>query len=178
MWFNKRILVVAVVVIAGLLFAIHELRTNTVNAGFRAIRAGEYDTARRIFAGYAESGQPEGQYGLGLLHQKGWGARQDVSVAARWYRQSAEQNYPPAQLALAILLETGAPGVPKDTFEAHVWYVLAVDNRVHRGVDGRDRTRQIMSKADLARAGARIEAFRRKVPHREFSASKTLGVYP
>lgn len=178
MWFNKRILIAAVLVIAGLLFAIHELRTNTVNAGFRAVRAGEYDTARRIFSGYAGSGKPEGQYGMGLLHQKGWGARRDLSVAAQWYRRAATQNYPPAQLALAILLETGAPGIPKDTFEAHVWYVLAVDNRVHRGVDGRDRTRQILSKSDLARAEARIEAFRNKVPQREFSASKTLGAYP
>lgn len=178
MWFNRRILIVVAVVIAGLLFAIHELRTNTVNAGFRAVRAGDYKTAHRIFLDYAVNGRAEGQYGLGLLHQKGWAVPRDLSVAAKWYRQAAEKNYPPAQLALAILLEDGAHGVPKDTFEAHVWYVLAVDNRVHRGVDGRDRTRQALSEADRAKARKKIEAFQRKTPHREFSASKTLGVYP
>ncbi len=178
MWFDRRILIVIALVIAGLFYAIFEYRTSTVVAGFRAVRSGEFGIARDIFTRYADQGNPPGQYGLGLLHQKGWGTTPDARVAAQWYRRAAEQNFGPAQLALAALVETGIGGVGKDTVEAHVWYRLAVDNRVDRAVGGRDRTRQIMSAAEQARAEARIAKLQATFPQGEFSASKSLGVFP
>lgn len=65
----------------------------------------------------AEAGEPEAQNALGLRYVAGDGVFQNVLIAERCFRQSAEQGIPSAMVNLANLLicQTGLPGPP----EAH-----------------------------------------------------------
>lgn len=72
----------------------------------------------------AQAGNPQGQYWLGWLLEKGQGFRQNPHQASYWYQQAAQQGLACAQRQLALLLENGALMVP-DLQEAAHWYGAA-----------------------------------------------------
>lgn len=93
------------------------------------IRGGEYTepdqanlgTALRVWLPQAETGDPEAQYYVGQIFEKGLGVAPDYPSAAQWYQKAAEQGYSAAQISLGSLYETGR-GVPADPQEAIRWY--------------------------------------------------------
>lgn|GEM_PF-2262425 len=74
----------------------------------------------------AEHNDPEAQYQLGLLLDKGEGVTQDKSRAISWYRRAAELNYAKAQFLLGILYDQGL-GVTQDYAQALTWYRKAAE---------------------------------------------------
>ena len=57
----------------------------------------------------AESGDPFAQVVLGFLFENGFKAPLDKEAAQAWYERAADRGYPPAQLALAVLLDRSDP---------------------------------------------------------------------
>jgi TPR repeat protein len=57
---------------------------------------------------------PNAQYNLGVLYDKGRGVSQDYAEAARWYRLAADQEHAWAQYNLGVLYREGH-GVPRAT---------------------------------------------------------------
>jgi TPR repeat protein len=49
----------------------------------------------------------KGQYALGYMYAHGWGVPQDYSEAMHWYRKAADQEYAPAEYALAFSYSQG-----------------------------------------------------------------------
>lgn len=102
------------------------IRTTAVEC---RIRGGEYTepdqanlgTALRVWLPQAQSGDPEAQYYVGQMFEKGLGVPPDYASAASWYRKAAEQGYGAAQVAFGSMLEAGR-GVEKNTEEALRWY--------------------------------------------------------
>ncbi len=72
----------------------------------------------------AESGDPDVQFGFGVLYDIGKGVPQDHSEAAGWYRRAAEQGDAYAQYNLGWLYYSG-DGVILDMVYAHAWANLA-----------------------------------------------------
>ena len=74
---------------------------------------------------YAEKGNPEAQYYLGLHCE----VENNMVEAAEWYRKAADQNDLDAQYKLGVCYEKGE-GVGKDLKEAAKWYRKAAEKGI------------------------------------------------
>ncbi len=83
----------------------------------------------------------------------------DFTDAARWYRVAATQNYPLAQYALALLLESGQ-GVKADPVEARMWLELAARGGVAEAKAELESPAQKLSESELAEAKQRVSAWK------------------
>ena len=85
---------------------------------------GNYQQAFSMYKEYAEQGDPEAQYDLGLMFYYGEGVSLDLQQAVKWVTESAENGFAYAQLFLGGLYFEGK-GVNQD-YEASVkWYFRA-----------------------------------------------------
>ena len=75
---------------------------------------------------YAEQGDVDAQYSLGLMYDNGEGVAEDDEAAAKWYRLAAEQGDVNAQYNLGVLYFFGE-GVAEDKEAAAKWYRLAAE---------------------------------------------------
>ena len=80
----------------------------------------------------AEAGDPDAQFNLGVLCEKGLGTRPDYAQAMRWYRAAADQGNGKAMFNVGTLYEN-ARGVKRDYAEAARWYFKAGETFVHQG---------------------------------------------
>ena len=86
-------------------------------------------TAKSLFEttkASAEGGDPEAQFKLGLMHDKGDGAPLNRVEAARWWRKAVEQQHARAQFQLSLALETGQ-GVVANEAESLQWLHAAAE---------------------------------------------------
>jgi Caspase domain/Sel1 repeat len=97
-----------------------------------AIRGGEYvaldradyGTALKVWMGAAQGGDPDAQYYVGVLYEKGAEGQPNYSKAAGWYRQAADKGIRRAAINLGRLYEQGL-GVEKSESEARKWFAKA-----------------------------------------------------
>ena len=99
----------------------------------------------------ADQGQPEAQYVMGDLAQRGLGMPQDYAAAARWFRGAAERGLPAAQFNLGMLHRYGT-GVPMDLVEAYAWLSLAAEGGHPEAAGARDLTAQRMTGSQVVTA--------------------------
>jgi len=74
----------------------------------------------------AEKGDPVSQYEYALICERGEGVPQNHAEAVKWFRQSAAQDFSPAQLFLGLMYASGK-GVTKNIGEALRWIHLAAE---------------------------------------------------
>jgi hypothetical protein len=74
----------------------------------------------------AERGEPEAQFHLGLMYQKGRGTPKDSRKALVWYQKAAEQGHVLAENNLGVIYAKGL-GVPQDYRQAIYWYEKAAE---------------------------------------------------
>ncbi len=74
----------------------------------------------------AATGEADAQYSLGELYWLGQILKQDATMAAKWFRLSAEQGNSSAQYMLGWLYVDGN-GVDRDVDKALGWYALAAE---------------------------------------------------
>lgn len=74
----------------------------------------------------ADQGDKISQYNLGIRLQYGNSPEHSLEEAVKYYRMSADQNYPPAMRALGLCYEYGN-GVTKDPWKAAHLYRMASD---------------------------------------------------
>jgi len=97
-----------------------------------AIRGGEYvaldradyGTALKIWMSAAESGDPDAQYYVGVLYEKGAEGQPNYAKAVGWYRQAADRGVRRAAINLGRLYERGL-GAEKSESEARKWFAKA-----------------------------------------------------
>ncbi len=95
-----------------------------IEEAFSALDKGQFAKAFTMFRQYAEQGNAEAQYAMGILYHDGKGVTQNLQQAARWIRKAAEQELPDAQVALGNLYFDG-DGVRQDYEAAVKWYLRA-----------------------------------------------------
>ncbi|MBT5435193.1 MAG: SPOR domain-containing protein [Alphaproteobacteria bacterium] len=113
-------------VFAGFALATSTAAYADYNDGVEAYAAGDYSAAIAEWQGLAEAGDPDSQFGLGLIFESGRGVGRDYRAAAQWYRAAADQGHPGAQFNLGHLYRLGA-GVDPDMSEAVRWWRDAAD---------------------------------------------------
>ena len=79
-------------------------------AGLRAYKGGNYETAMREFLSAAERGHGDAQAFLGEMYRKAKGVTQDYQKGANWYRRAADQGIVDAQYNLGALHDEGNMG--------------------------------------------------------------------
>ncbi|MGE0642581.1 MAG: caspase family protein [Nitrospira sp.] len=97
-----------------------------------AIRGGEYvvhdradyGTALKVWMNAAQRGDPDAQYYVGVLYEKGAEGQPNYAGAANWYRQAADRGNRRAAINLGRLYEQGL-GVEKSDREARKWFAKA-----------------------------------------------------
>ncbi len=107
-----------------------------------AIRGGEYvaldradyGTALKVWMGAAEGGDPDAQYYVGVLYERGAEGQPNYPKAASWYRQAAERGVSRAAVNLGRLYEQGL-GLEKSSDEAGKWFAKASGMRQENLVD-------------------------------------------
>ncbi|HYA63546.1 MAG TPA: tetratricopeptide repeat protein [Candidatus Sulfotelmatobacter sp.] len=117
----------------------------------------DYKEAAKWFRAAADSGFPEAQNSLGIYYYIGLGVAMDYHEAARWLRLAAQQGLPDAETNLAFLYEQGK-GVPLDYVAAYTWYSRAI---AAGDLTAKPRLKSlslIMSRKQLDRATALVEA--------------------
>lgn len=96
------------------------------NDGWNALLARDFKAAEKIFSELTSHNDPEGTFGLGVLHQFGYGLNQDYAAALTLYLKAAEANYPPAIHNIGFLYQKGL-GVEKNIATAISWYKKSAD---------------------------------------------------
>jgi len=93
------------------------------------IRGGDYVKLDRaslasslnVWQQAASQGDPEAQYFVGEIFEKGVEQNPDYQLAITWYQRAAQQGFEPALISLGRLHEAGL-GVPKDLVKAMNFY--------------------------------------------------------
>ena len=109
-----------------------------VNSGVKAFDAGDYGRALRIWRPFAEQGDANAQFNLGLLYDYGYGMQKDHAHAVRWYQMAAERGQVEAQFQLGVMYGSSR-GVLQNYVEAVRWFRIAAkqghaDAQFHLGV--------------------------------------------
>ena len=84
----------------------------------------DYTTALDVWLDLAKGGDPEAQYYVATIHEKGHQGRPNYQQAAQWYQRAAEQGFRRAAINLGRLYEQGL-GVTKNPAESFAWYARA-----------------------------------------------------
>jgi len=91
-----------------------------------AFNSKDYGTAYREFRALAEQGDAQGQNGLGVLYENGWGVPKDFRTAVEWYVLAVKQGSAMAQFNLAGMYKAGK-GVDLNLQEASRLYRLSAE---------------------------------------------------
>lgn len=82
----------------------------------------------------ARWGEPEAQYMVANMYEKGEGVEKDLKEAAGWYEKAAEQGHPYSMYKLADMYEKGE-GVAKDDAKAAEWFKKAAESGAAKADD-------------------------------------------
>lgn len=95
--------------------------------GLAAHKAGDYETALRLLRPFAEQGEAQAQWGLGVMYANGQGVIFDAATAVSWFRKAADQGHANAEYGLGVMYENGF-GVQQSHTEAVNWYRKAAEH--------------------------------------------------
>ena len=83
-----------------------------------------YGDAMRWYGQASEAGDPEAQFYLGYIHDRGLHGANSLSEAIGWYRKAAAQGEVRAQFRLGLLFDSD-PRLLRDPAQAQTWYEAA-----------------------------------------------------
>ena len=121
---ETRVLMHRILLILALIVSVTSIAHANIDEAYSTLEKGNYTQAFGMFKHYAEQGDAEAQYVLGMLYYDGKGVNQDFQLSAKWIRKAAEQGRADAQVALGDLYFEGE-GVKQDYDAAVKWYLLA-----------------------------------------------------
>jgi TPR repeat protein len=128
-------------------------------AGSAAFEKGDYVRAMAEWASAAERGDPDAEFGLGILYELGAGElKQDYKQADRWYQKAAEHDHIGAEYRLALIWSAGGDDFPADLVEAYKWIVLASEKGL--AIDVKTQLGEVLERNQQAEAQKRAVAWK------------------
>ena len=119
---KKLLLGVCMLLSASL--ALAQMPREARQAVLRAMQQKNYAQTVRLLRPWAERGDAQAQYGLGLMHYHGQGVTQDYIKAREWFEKAAAQGLAAAQYNLGLMYHAGR-GVARDYAKAREWFEKA-----------------------------------------------------
>ena len=114
----------AVLVVAGLGFALVSPAAADYRTGLLAAKKQDYATAFREFRTLALKGHAPSQFNIALMYHHGRGVPQDYDKARQWYTLSAERGHISAMNNLGSMYRRGE-GIARNYERAGFWYAKA-----------------------------------------------------
>jgi len=94
------------------------------DSAVRAYERGDFRKAIHEWRALANKDDPEAEFRLGAMYERGEGTAMDLNQAVNWYRKAAYQGRAQAQYALGMLVANGK-GTSQDDVLASMWLNLA-----------------------------------------------------
>ena len=131
---------------------------------FTSYDRANYQTALAVWMEQAIAGSAEAQNYVGEIYSKGLGTTPDYTMAASWFRKSADQGYKRAKINLGYLYEQGL-GVDQDLSQALNLY------RDASGISGDELVFASTVQVQLQAKDTEISGLRQTVEEREREAA-------
>jgi uncharacterized protein len=130
-------------------------------AGSAAFERGDYVRAMAEWASAAERGDPDAEFGLGMLYERGDGElKQDYKKAAQWYEKAAVHDNIGAEYRLALISAAGSDDFPADLVEAYKWVLLASEKGL--ATDVKAQLAKVLDSAQIAEAEKHAAAWKKQ----------------
>lgn len=142
-------------------------------AGRAAFEKGDFVQAMAEWTNAAERGDPEAEFQLGMLHERG-DLKQDYKQADHWYEKAAEQGHIGAEYRLAWIWASGGDDFPADRVEADKWILLASEKGL--ATDLKTQLEKVLDRNQRAEAQKRAAAW--KEAHAAQQAEPLAAVTP
>ncbi len=97
-----------------------------------AYKAGDFETAARQFRPLAEKGDPQAQYYLGYMYEKGQGVAKNPALMRQWYQRAADAGNAKAQYKVAVGYAFGVGGLAQSDEDAAKWLRQSAENGYRR----------------------------------------------
>ncbi len=136
----------AALALADMTVRMPAIKDKAANQKLVELAIGWYESA-------ANAGVASAQFKLANAYFAGRGVARDPAQAFFWYGRAARQGLPEAQHALGILLMGGVAG-PRDQVEGYKWLLLSEKAGHPDSRAVREKARDQISAADIARAEA------------------------
>ena len=109
----------------------HPATADPVADGLGAYERGDYLAAYRLCLPWAQNGNRDAEFLIGLMYAEGHGVRQSYAEAARWYQDAADDGQDAAENNLGQMY-AGGRGVRRSLAQAATLYWRAADQGNHR----------------------------------------------
>lgn len=110
----------------------------------------------------AKGGDPDAQFKLGVMYDRGDGVARSASHAVEWYTLAARANVPAAQERLGRMLMRGE-GTGRDLMAAYIWLKIAVDNGMESADGALEYVSEELSDTEQRMAGALVAKVKEKI---------------
>ena len=121
------------------------------DSALRAYERGDFGKAVHEWRALANKDDPEAEFRLAGMYERGEGTPARLDQAASWYRKAAYQGHGQAQYAFGLLLEQGK-GIAQDYVLAHVWLKLATLTNEDKAHDQLEQLTAKMTPEQIAEA--------------------------
>lgn len=129
-------------------------------AGNAAFERGDFVRAMAEWTSAADRGDPDAEFGLGMLQERGDGQlKQDYNKAAQWYEKAAAHDNVGAQYRLALISSAGGDDLPADLVEAYKWILLASEKGL--ATDVKAQLGRVLDRSQRAEAEKRAAAWKK-----------------
>lgn len=122
-------------------------------AGMDAYAQGNFSAALEILQPFAEQGNAQAQFVLGMMHREGQAVQQDHKAAVTWLSKAAEQGNMEAQENLGLSYAKGL-GVERDWVQADKWFSIAAGLGKETAMNNKKVVEVHMQPENIAQANA------------------------
>ena len=124
----------------------------------------DVERAKALYRDAASKGNARAMHNLAVVHAMGAnGAAADLPAATRWFLEAASLGVKDSQFNLGILYGQGM-GVPQNLAESYKWFSVAARSGDKDAIAKRNEVAGVMDPADLKRARAIADAWKRQTP--------------
>lgn len=121
--------------------------------GIDAYAKGNFPVALEKLKPFAEHGDAQAQFTLGMMYRNGQGISQDDKEAGAWWSKAAEQGHVEAQEHLGLRYANGQ-GVTQDWVQADKWFSIAASAGKETAVNNQKMVEVHMPPEKVAEAKA------------------------
>ncbi len=97
-----------------------------LSKGSEAVESRNDATSLKEWGVFAEQGDADAQFNMGVVYLQGLGVTQDYQAAFNWFKKSTEQKHALAQFSLGVMYLQGL-GVTQDYKVAFNWFKKAAE---------------------------------------------------
>ena len=135
----------------------------------------------------ADRGDPDAEFGLGMLYERGDGElRQSYKEADRWYQKAADHDHVGAEYRLALIWSAGTDDFAADLVEAYKWILLASESglatdvkaQLERVLDRRQMAEGAEARRQLERGARRQKGGAAAGSHDDDHSTSTAAIPP